>query len=102
MFHGPWVGLLPTSVLATICLFMMTSRAGLDWYVAILLSILPFLGVTVFVLIFVNGKPDSYFFDLIAVTAWRFKRRLYLAGLLDNPPLFWMAAPLAKHPSEFN
>ena len=62
---------------------------------------LPLLAMTAYVHFCVNGKPPSYFVDMVLLFIWRGKARLYLSGALDRPPVLWAEPEKPKHPHEF-
>ena len=102
IFSGPTIGFVPLAVLASICSFMILSRNGLDWWVAILVSTLPCVAIAGLAHFFLNGKPPSYLFDLLALASWRLRCWLYFAGWMDRPPIFSVRAKAPRHPREFN
>ena len=73
----------------------------LEMPIAILISALPTLGLTVFVKFFVNDKPPSYAFDLLLFKIWRFKTWLFKAGVLSRPPGLWFLPEIIRHPKGF-
>ena len=102
VFSGSAIGFVPLAVLASICSFMILSRSGFDWWVALLISVLPCVGLAALAHFFLNGKPPSYLFDLLALASWRLRCWLYFAGCMDNPPLFQIKVRAPRHPREFN
>ena len=87
---------------ALFILIMQCLRAvQLEMPIAIVISALPALGLTVFVKFFVNDKPPSYAFDLLLFKIWRFKTWLFKAGVLSRPPGLWFLPEIVRHPKEF-
>ena len=87
---------------ALFILIMQCLRAvQLEMPIAIVISALPTLGLTVFVKFFVNDKPPSYAFDLLLFKIWRFKTWLFKAGVLSRPPGLWFLPEIIRHPKEF-
>ena len=102
IFEGRSVVLLVCGVAAFVAVFRICDAAGLDWYLSAGVSLLPLMLVAVYVQLFVNGKPPSYSFDLLAFALWRLRVRLYKAGLLESPPQFWVQDRRPPHPSQFS
>jgi hypothetical protein len=51
---------------------------------------------------FVNGKPESYALDLAFWGAFRLQSWLFLIGVIDRPPEFWVRGKSPRHPIEFS
>jgi hypothetical protein len=101
IFEGKSVVFLVCGVAAFIAVFRILAACGLDWPINIGISLLPLIGVTAYVHFCVNGKPPSYFVDMVLLFIWRGKARLYLSGALDRPPVLWAEPEKPKHPHEF-
>jgi hypothetical protein len=101
IFQGKCVVLIPLGVAAFILIFKALASLDVDWYLTLPLATLPMLGFTLFVWLFVNGKPSSYASDLWLLKLWRFKCWLYLHGYLDRPPLLWVERKAPQHPKQF-
>jgi hypothetical protein len=102
IFQGRSVVLLVIGAGVFIVLFRILDATGVDWLLNIYLSILPLGLTTLYVWLFVNGKPSSYACDLLMFAIWRSKSWLYLNGALDRPPAFWIRSRSPRHPSEFS
>lgn len=101
IFEGRSVALLVGGVAAFVALFRILDAAGLDWYLSAGVSLSPVILAAVYVQCFVNGKPPSYSLDLLALTLWRLRVRLYRAGLVEAPPQFWVRGRKPPHPNQF-
>ena len=67
----------------------------------LVIGIMPLALITAFVAFFVNGKPEYYALDLALLQIFRIQRWLYLTGILDRPPGFWVHGKPPRHPREF-
>ena len=88
-------------VAAFVALFRVLVAAEVDWPFALVLSLIPLLGLAAYVHLMVNGKAPSYAVDVLLFFLWCVKVRTYLAGALDRPPQFWVKGQMPRHPSEF-
>lgn len=73
-----------------------------DWWLDLAIALLPLALVTVWVHVFVNGKPESYFIDIVLLWLWKLNSGLYRMGGLSRPPLFWVEVKTPPHPKEFS
>ena len=101
IFEGRSIVFLVGGVAAFVALFRICDAAGLDWYFSAGLSMLPIALATLYVVVFVNGKPPSYSLELLLFALWRLRCRLYQAGLLDASPQFWAQKRKPGHPNQF-
>jgi hypothetical protein len=102
IFSGQSVVLLVIGVGLGLVLFRIANALwGLETVPSLIIGILPLTLITAFVAFFVNGKPESYALDLMLLQAFRIQRWLYLTGLVDRPPEFWMRGKPPRHPREF-
>ena len=101
IFEGKSVVFLVCGVAAFIALFRILAACDLDWPITLGISVLPLLAMTAYVHFCVNGKPPSYFVDMVLLLVWRAKAGLYLSGALDRPPELWTVPEKPKHPKEF-
>jgi hypothetical protein len=101
MFRGKAMVLLVIGFALFILIMQCLRAVQLEMPIAIAISALPTLGLTVFVKFFVNDKPPSYAFDLLLFKIWRFKTWLFKAGVLSRPPGLWFLPETIRHPKEF-
>jgi hypothetical protein len=101
IFRGKAMVLLVIGFALFILIMQCLRAVQLEMPIAIVISALPTLGLTVFVRFFVNDKPPSYAFDLLLFKIWRFKTWLFKAGVLSRPPGLWFLPETIRHPKEF-
>ena len=101
IFRGKAMVLLVIGFALFILIMQCLRAVQLEMPIAIVISALPTLGLTVFVKFFVNDKPPSYAFDLLLFKIWRFKTWLFKAGVLSRPPGLWFLPEIIRHPKEF-
>jgi hypothetical protein len=103
IFSGRSVVLLVIGVALGISLFRIASvQWGLETIPSLVIGILPLGLITAFVAFFVNGKPESYAIDLAFWGLFRLHSRLYVTGIIDRTPEFWIRPKSPRHPSEFS
>jgi hypothetical protein len=98
IFQGRAVALLVLGAAIFIALFRVLMAMDLDWPAALVISLSPLGIMTLVVHCLVNGRPPSYASDLVLLSIWRFRSRLYLAGALDRPPELWVRNDKPPHP----
>jgi hypothetical protein len=101
IFRGKAMVLLVIGFALFILIMQCLRAVQLEMPIAIVISALPTLGLTVFVKFFVNDKPPSYAFDLLLFKVWRFKTWLFKVGVLSRPPGLWFLPEIIQHPKEF-
>ena len=102
IFSGRSVVLLVIGVGLSLGLFRIANALwGLETVPSLIIAIMPLGLITAFVAFFVNGKPDSYAVDLGLWGCFRVLCWLYLTGIIDRPPEFWIRGRRPRHPSEF-
>jgi hypothetical protein len=101
IFRGKAMVLLVIGFALFILIMQCLRAVQLEMPIAIAISALPTLGLTVFVKFFVNDKPPSYAFDLLLFQIWRFKTWLFKAGVLSRPPGLWFLPETIRHPKDF-
>jgi hypothetical protein len=101
IFSGRLVILPVIGVAAFVALFRILDSAGVDWWLNILISLAPFAGMALYVWLFLKDKAPSYGQDVLGLWAFRFKQWLYLYGVFDRPPQFWVRQGRLPTPGEF-
>ena len=102
IFSGQSVVLLVIGVGLSLVLFRMANAFwGFETFPSLVIGIVPLALITAFVAFFVNGKPESYALDLMLLNAFRIQRWLYLTGIIDQQPEFWVRRKPPRHPREF-
>jgi hypothetical protein len=101
IFRGKAMVLLVIGFALFILIMQCLRAVQLEMPIAIAISALPTLGLTVFVKFFVIDKPPSYAFDLLLFKIWRFKTWLFKAGVLSRPPGLWFLPETIRHSKEF-
>ena len=102
IFSGRSVVLLVIGVGLSLTLFRVANALwGFETVPSLVIGIIPLGLITAFVAFFVNGKPESYALDLALLQVFRIQRRLYLTGIIDRPPEFWVRGKPPRHPREF-
>jgi hypothetical protein len=103
IFSGQSVVLLVIGVGLSLGLFRVANALwGLETVPSLIVGIIPLGVITVFVAFFVNGKPESYALDLAFWGAFRLQSWLFLIGVIDRPPEFWVRGKSPRHPIEFS
>jgi len=103
IFSGQSVVLLVIGVGLSLGLFRVANAFwGLETVPSLVVGIIPLGVITAFVAFFVNGKPDSYALDLAFWGAFRLQSWLFLIGIIDRPPEFWVRRKAPRHPREFS
>jgi hypothetical protein len=74
---------------------------GFETVPSLLIGVVPLALITAFVAFFVNGKPESYALDLALLQAFRIQRWLFVTGIVDRTPEFWVRRKPPRHPREF-
>jgi hypothetical protein len=101
IFEGKSVLLLVGSVAAGVAIFQAVSEIGVELVPAAAMASAPPLAAAAVVALCVNGKPPSYFSDLLKWQGFRLKTWLYSIGALDRPPQLWCPGPVVPHPTAF-
>ncbi|HYZ74014.1 MAG TPA: hypothetical protein VE641_13105 [Chthoniobacterales bacterium] len=102
IFSGQSVVLLVVGVGLSLVLFRVANALwGFETVPSLVIGIMPLALITAFVAFFVNGKPESYALDLALLQIFRIQRWLYLTGIVDRPPEFWVRRKPPRHPREF-
>jgi hypothetical protein len=102
IFSGQSVVLLVVGVGLSLMLFRVANVLwGFETVPSLVIGIMPLALITTFVAFFVNGKPESYALDLALLQIFRIQRWLYLTGVVDRPPEFWVRRKPPRHPREF-
>ncbi len=101
IFQGRSVVLLVVGVGAFVAVFRMLDFVGVDWPLNVVVSLLPLALMTAYVWGFVNGKAPSYAQDLLVLNLFRFRQWMYLRGVLNRPPQFWVMDRKPAHPNQF-
>src|SRR5580704_11711406 len=101
IFQGRSVVLLVIGAGLFVGLFRILDFAGADLPINFALSLLPLGLMTVYVWRFVNNKPVSYAQDFLNWHLFRFRQWLYMSGVLDRPPSFWIRNGAFPVPDEF-
>jgi hypothetical protein len=103
IFSGQSVVLLVIGVGLSLGLFRVANALwGLETVPSLIVGIIPLGVITAFVAFFVNGKPESYALDLAFWHAFRLQSWLYVIGLMERPPEFWVRGKAPRHPIEFS
>jgi hypothetical protein len=103
IFSGQSVVLLVIGVGLSLGLFRVANALwGLETVPSLVIGIIPLGLITAFVAFFVNGKPESYALDLALWGAFRLQSWLYVMGIIDRPPEFWVRSKAPRHPIEFS
>jgi hypothetical protein len=103
IFSGQSVVLLVIGAGLSLGLFRIANALwGLETVPSLIIGIIPLGLITAFVAFFVNGKPESYALDLALWGAFRLQSRLFVIGIIDRPPDFWVRGKPPRHPSEFS
>ena len=103
IFSGQSVVLLVIGVGLSLGLFRVANALwSLETVPSLIVGIIPLGVITAFVAFFVNGKPESYALDLAFWGAFRLQSWLFLIGVIDRPPEFWVRGKQPRHPSEFS
>jgi hypothetical protein len=103
IFSGQSVVLLVLGVGLSLGLFRIANALwGLETGPSLIIGIIPLGVITAFVAFFVNGKPESYALDLALWGAFRLQSRLFVIGVIDRPPEFWVRGKPPLHPTEFS
>jgi hypothetical protein len=103
IFSGQSVVLLVIGVGLSLGLFRVANALwGLETVPSLIVGIIPLGVITAFVAFFVNGKPESYALDLALWGAFRLQSWLFLIGVIDRPPGFWVRGKAPRHPNEFS
>jgi hypothetical protein len=100
IFQGRSVVLLVIGAGLFVGLFRILDFAGADLPLNFSLSLLPLTLMTVYVWRFVNNKPVSYAQDLLTWHLFRFRQGLYISGVLDRPPSFWIRSGVLPFSNE--
>ncbi len=100
-FHGKSVAFLVIGVAMFIFIFLALYLLGLDWYVALPISLLPLVCLMAFVAFFINDRPPSYVTDFLYMGIFRLKTGLYLHGMKDRASELWMTDSVTNHPKEY-
>jgi ABC-type uncharacterized transport system permease subunit len=91
IFPGQLVVPLVIGVGLSLVLFRMANAFwGFETVPSLVIGIVPLTLITAFVAFVVNGKPESYALDLALLQIFRIQRLLYLTGIVDRPPEFWV------------
>jgi hypothetical protein len=101
VFRGRYAVLVVVGAILFMMLFGILSHMGVDFVPTLVLSTVPMALFALWVAFFVNGKPDSYSWDLLL---WgRFKLRVWLFrhAILPYPPQFNLRALAPAHPTEY-
>src|ERR1700740_1842301 len=99
IFSGQSVVLLVIGVGLSLVLFRVANALwGFDTVPSLVIGIMPLALITAFVAFFVNGKPESYALDLALLQVFRMQRWLYVIGIVDRPPGFWVRGKCPRHP----
>jgi hypothetical protein len=102
IFSGQSVVLLVIGVGLSLVLFRIANALwGFETVPSLVIGIVPLASITAFVAFFVNGKPESYALDLALLQVFRMQRWIYVTGIVDLPPEFWVRRKPPRHPSEF-
>ena len=103
IFSGQSVVLLVIGVGLSLVLFRVANALwGFETIPSLVIGIMPLALITAFVAFFVNGKPESYALDLALLQVFRIQRWLYVIGIVDRPPEFWVRGKCPRHPREFS
>ena len=103
IFSGQSIVLLVIGVGLSLGSFRISNSVwGLEVVPSLAIGITPLGVITAFVAFFVNGKPESYALDLAFWGAFRLQSWLYLIGIIDRPPEFWVRGKAPRHPVEFS
>jgi hypothetical protein len=103
IFSGQSIVLLVIGVGLSLGSFRIANSVwGLEVVPSLAIGIAPLALITAFVAFFVNGKPHSYALDLAFWGIFRTQCRLYVCGILDQPPQFWVRGRAPRHPREFS
>jgi hypothetical protein len=103
IFSGQSVVLLVIGVGLSLVLFRIANALwGFETVPSLVIGIMPLALITAFVALFVNGKPESYALDLAFWGAFRLQSWLYLVGIIDRSPQFWVRGKAPRHPIEFS
>src|SRR5580658_3268322 len=92
VFQGRSVVLLVIGVGLFVALFRILAAYNLDWYFVLPISLAPLASLIAFVQLFVNGKPGSYFQDVLLFGLWKLKTAFFNFGAKVRPPLLWIAS----------
>jgi hypothetical protein len=99
VFVGPQaVVLMCISVMLGVALFRLLGSMGVGPILDIIISLLPMVGVTLFVVLMVNGKPPSYAMDFATEKLFRLRSSLYWLGVVEKPAPFWVFDRAPKLP----
>jgi hypothetical protein len=90
IFSGRLVIVPVIGVAVFVALFRVLDAAGVDWWLNIIVSLLPFAAMVLFVWFFVRDRAPSYAQDLLLWQLFRLRQWLYLQGFLDRAPSFWL------------
>jgi hypothetical protein len=102
IFSGQSVVLLVIGVGLSLLLFRIANALwGFETVPSLLIGVVPLALITAFVAFFVNGKPESYALDLALLQAFQIQRWLFVTGIVDRTPEFWVRRKSPRHPREF-
>jgi hypothetical protein len=101
IFQGKSVVLLVIGVGVFVALFRILASLDVDWWINLVISLLPLAAMTGYVHWLVNGKAPSYAADLLQWHVFRFRCWLYMAGALNRPPELWFTDRKLSHPKEY-
>lgn len=99
VFRGRWGVLLMVGMVGYVFIFQACSLSGLDIWTSIILAVIPVILSVLFVMVFVNGKPPGYAWDLVKQRAFDACGWLYARGLLDRPPQLWRVNKEPENPA---
>jgi hypothetical protein len=101
IFQGHTLVLLVIGAGVSIGLFRILSSYDVDWWLALIISLLPLGAITAYAQCLVNGKPASYAPDLLQWHVFRFRSWLFMSGCMNRPPELWVFDSAPKHPRDF-
>jgi hypothetical protein len=102
VFRGRYAALVAVGALMALMVFFALSRAGVDFFPTLAISLVPMGLMAAWVILFVNGKPKSYTFDLMLFGRFVFRVWLYRNGLIPRPPMFNIAPIKPEHPTKWS
>ena len=98
IFRGWWMCLpVCAGIIFSVIAFIGTSL-GVSFPVLMMLLVGMAFLISIFVILFVNGRPKHYFRDLSFFWMFRIKCFLYMNGFMDEPPSLWVKKSTPAYP----
>ena len=101
MFRGRYTVLVVVSAMLFMMLFGIFSHLGVDLVPTIALSLAPGGLSVLWVVTCVNGKPESYTWDLLLFGRFQLRQWLFSQGVIGRPPEFNLRGLAPQHPTEY-